>query len=116
MKEFAIILTISFLGEFLNYALPLPVPASIYGLLIMLICLMSGIIKVDMVKDASGFLIEIMPLMFIPAGVGLLESWGVLKPVCIPVITITLVSTVVVMGITGLITQHILLSKKKEEL
>ena len=87
-KQFGVILTVSFLGEVLHAVLPLPVPASIYGLVLMLIALMTGIIPLAKVRDAGNFLIEIMPLMFIPAGVGLMTSWGALKPILVPVIVI----------------------------
>ena len=68
LRQFLLILFISFLGELLKYFLPLPIPASIYGMVILFIGLLSGIIKLDAVKDVGKFLIEIMPVMFIPAG------------------------------------------------
>lgn len=108
IRQFGIILTISFIGEVCNHLLPLPVPASIYGLVILFGGLFFGWIKLEDVKETGKFLIEIMPLMFIPAGVGLLESWGVLKPICIPVIGITLVTTIIVMAVTGRTTQFII--------
>ena len=55
----------------------------------MLIALGTHIIKLEQVKEAAEFLIEIMPVMFIPTGVGLLTAWGVLKPVCMPISLIT---------------------------
>ena len=75
LRQFMIILLVSFVGELLKYAIPLPVPASIYGLVILFILLETGVLKLEAVKDTAIFLIEIMPLMFIPAGVGLMESW-----------------------------------------
>lgn len=107
LKQFTIILTISLLGEVLHYFIPLPVPASIYGLLLMLAALMTGVVKRDSVREAGAFLVEIMPVMFIPAAVGLLEAWGVLRPVWLPVAVITVVSTVLVMGVSGLVTQFV---------
>ena len=68
LRQFMMILLVSFLGELLKYAIPLPVPASIYGLVILFILLETGALKLDAVKDTAIFLIEIMPLMFIPAG------------------------------------------------
>ena len=116
IKQFILILAISFAGELLKYLLPLPVPASIYGLVILFILLETGILNLDGVKETSVFLIEIMPLMFIPAGVGLLKSWGLLKPILLPVCVIVAVSTVLVMGISGLVTQEMIgRNKKKEE-
>lgn len=63
VKEFGIILIVSLVGELLNYFLPLPVPASIYGLVLMFLCLMLGVIKLSDVHDTACFLIEIMPIM-----------------------------------------------------
>ena len=55
----------------------------------MLLALVTGIVKIEQVKDTAVFLIEIMPVMFIPAAVGLLDSWSVLRPTIVPVIVIT---------------------------
>ena len=80
VRQFMIILTISFVGELLHALLTLPVPASIYGLVLMLIGLQTGILPLSAVNEAGGFLIEIMPMLFIPAGVG---SIPVCKPISI---------------------------------
>lgn len=114
LKQLLIILFFSFAGELLHYVIPLQIPASIYGLLLLFAALLLGIVKLPQVRDAAGFLIEIMPLMFIPAGVGLLQSWGVLAPVLVPVSLIMVVSTVLVMGVSGRVTQAVMrLSGKK---
>ena len=73
------------------------------------------ILKVSDIKETSNFLIEIMPLMFVPAGVGLLDSWGALQPIWIQVVVITLISTVIVMGVYGSITQFVIRKGKKKE-
>ena len=123
-----IILVVTFVGELLHYFIPIPVPASIYGLIIMLILLCTKVVKLEHVERTSDFLIEIMPLMFIPAGVGLMKSWGVLKPLIIPVVVITvisliavmaviitIISTIVVMAVTGKATELIMKTGKKKE-
>ena len=112
LKQFGIILLITFLGEGLKSLLPLPIPASIYGLVLMFAGLQMKIIPIEKVCEAGEFMIEIMPLMFVPAGVGLIVSWGQLKAVFVPVVVITFVTTVVVMAVTGRVTQFVL---KKEE-
>ena len=114
LKQFSIIVLISFLGELLHYFIPLPIPASIYGLILMLLGLQTKIIPLDAVFDASIFLIDIMPIMFIPAAAGLLDSWGLLKPILIPFAVITVASTVIVMALTGKVTQFFILSSKKK--
>ena len=108
LKQFLVILVIAFAGEVLKYIIPIPIPASIYGLMILFVGLLTGLIRLEQVREAGKFLIEIMPVMFIPAAVGLLESWGVLQPMFLPVIIITLVSTVVVMAATGISSQLII--------
>lgn len=114
LRQFMIILLISFFGEVLKAVLPLPVPASVWGLILMLAALRTGMIKLSQVSDAAVFLIEIMPVMFIPAGVGLLNAWGVLQPVWIPVGVITVLTTVIVMAVTGKVTQAVIQNSKKK--
>lgn len=109
-----IILAFSFLGEVLHQVLPLPIPASVYGLVFMLAALMTGVLKLHQVKEASAFLIEIMPVMFIPAAAGLIDSWGILQPVIVQIGIITVVTTVFVMAVTGLVTQGIIRKGKKK--
>ena len=115
IRQFGLILLISFLGEILKYLIPLPVPASIYGLLLMLLALQSGIFPLESVKESGNLLIDIMPLMFIPAGVGLLESWDQLSKIWLPVIVITVSSTIFVMAVTGRVTQWILKREHRKE-
>lgn len=113
VRQFLIILLISALGELLHALLPLPIPASVYGLILMLAALMTGVLKLNQVEKTADFLIEIMPVMFIPAGVGLLNAWGVLKPVWVPVTVITILTTIIVMVITGRVTQSVIRKEKK---
>ena len=114
-RQFVIILAVSFLGEALKIMLPLPVPASIYGLVLMFLALETGILKLEQVRETAKYLIEIMPLMFIPAGVGLLEAWGDLKPIWIQVILIMMISTIVVIGISGRVTQMVIRLERKRK-
>ena len=115
VKQFGIILLISFAGEALNYLLPLPVPASIYGLVLMFLCLQLRVFRLEDVRDTALFLIEIMPLMFIPAAVGLMASWSVIKENLLAYLVIAVVTTVVVMAVSGLVTQGVLKRSGKGE-
>ena len=107
LRQFMIILLLSFLGEVLKMFIPLPIPASVYGLVLMLLCLVTGILKTSQVKEAAFFLIEIMPVMFIPAAAGLIDSWKVLQPLLLPILVITVVITIFVKVVTGKIAQMI---------
>ncbi len=115
IKQFLIIIAISFIGELLKFWLPFPIPASIYGMAILFTGLMTGIIGIDDVRETGKFLIEIMPVMFIPAGVGLMTSWGLLKPIFVPVCIITVVTVITVMAATGRASQLIIRMNNKEE-
>lgn len=115
IRQFVIILFVSFIGEALKYVLPLPIPASIYGLVLMFVLLETKVLKVEAVQDAGKFLIEIMPMMFIPAGVGLLNAWDTLKQVLIPIIVILFASTIVVMGVSGKVTQTMIEAEERKK-
>ena len=115
LKQFLIILVISYAGELLKYVLPLPIPASMYGMVILLVGLLTGWIALDAVKDVGKFLIEIMPVMFIPAGVGLLNSVDEAKSILVPLTVISVVSTVFVMAVTGRVAQNIIRGPKKRK-
>ena len=108
IRQFLIIILISFAGELLHAILPLPVPASIYGLLILLAGLQTKVIPLKAVDEAGGFLIEIMPLMFIPAAVGLLEAWDIIRSVWILYLVVTIFSTIFVMAVSGMTTQYMI--------
>ena len=113
LLQFGIILGVSFAGEILNSVIPFPVPASIYGIIIMFILLSTHIVKLENVKDTAEFLIAIMPVMFIPAAAGIINSWNIIKPSLFAYLIITVVSTVVVMALSGLITQYIIKRDKR---
>ena len=113
IRQFGIILAITFAGEVLKGLLPLPIPVSIYGLLLMLVLLITGILPLEAVQDAGKFLIEIMPVLFVPAAVGLLDSWPSLQGVLLPVSVITVVTTIFVMAVSGLVTQAVIRRERK---
>lgn len=79
IRQLFVILLFSFLGEGLKSLLPLPVPSGIYGLVLLFLALQLHIIKPEAVAETGKFLVEVMPLMFIPAGAGLIDSWESLK-------------------------------------
>lgn len=111
--QFTIIISISFIGELLNRIIPLPIPASIYGMIILFLALLSGILKLSAVKETGKFLIYIMPLMFIPPTVGLLDMWGVMQNFLVALVIISLLSTIVVLAVSGRVTQYLIKFKRK---
>ena len=110
--QFLIIIGFSFLGEVIHHLLPLPIPASIYGIVLLFTALELRWIKVKDVSETSSFLIAIMPVMFIPAAVGLVDSWGSIGSNWLAYIIITVVTTFVVMASAGLVTQYVIRKEK----
>src|SRR3712207_2292016 len=115
VKQFILILLFSFLGELLHYLIPLPFPASIYGIVLLFLALSTKIVKVKDVREVSVFLIAVMPVMFIPAAVGLMASWSDIRSNLLQYVVVTVVSTFVVMGVAGRTTQYIIRRHLRKE-
>lgn len=108
VREILWIIAFTLLGEVLNRLLKLPVPAGVYGLFLMLLALLSGIIRLEDVEGAGNFLLDTMTIMFLPAAVGIMTVTELLRPVLLPYLIIIVLSTVLVMSVTGLIAEKIL--------
>ena len=116
LVQAAIILLLSFLGEALHTLIPLPVPASIYGLLLMLLCLCTGVLKLHQIAETASFLLKIMPVLFLPAIVGLLAVRAQLLDILIPLLVILAATTYIVMAVTGKTTEAALrLERRKRD-
>lgn len=105
LKQLTIILAISFLAEILSATLPVKIPSSIYGLIIMFLSLYLRIIKVSQVRQTAAFFMEIMPVIFIPASAALLLAWDKIMQNLTAFITIVIVSTIVIIAVSGFFTQ-----------
>ena len=116
LKQYGIILFITFIGEILHYFIPLPIPASIYGLVLLFLSLQFHVIKLEQIQETAGFLVAIMPIMFVPAGVGLMTSWNDIRSIVVQIVVITLVSTIAVMAVAGRVTQSVIKHRKKQDM
>lgn len=112
LYQFARIMGFCFLGEILHEVLPLPIPASIYGLILLLAALKTGLVKLEQVKEVGNFLTGIFPLLFVPAAVGVMELWGELGEMIIPILLAIVPVTILVLASAGRTTQSF--SRKKQ--
>jgi holin-like protein len=112
-KQLLIILSINFLGEFLSNFLSLPLPGSIVGMLILLILLFTQLLKPDDIAETADFLLNNMAFFFIPAGVGVLVSYTLLSGSYFESVASIVLSTVVVMLVTGGVTQFLVKKETK---
>ena len=105
LKQSAIIFGFSLLGEALNRLIPLPIPAAVYGLVLLFAALCLKLIKVEQISKASNFLLTILPILFVSPAVNLLESWNILAPQVIPIALLVVSSTILVFAVAGIISQ-----------
>ena len=105
VRQIGIIWGMTMAGEFLNFLLPFPVPAGVYGLFLLLGALLTGVVKIESVEATGNFLMDIMSMMFIPATVGLMEYAQQIGEILVPYTVIIACSTVAVMAATGRLAQ-----------
>lgn len=105
LSQFLIIMTISLLGEALSILIPITIPASVYGILLLFAALCLKIVKVEQVKEVGGFLSSIMPVLFVPPVVGVLENWAIIQDSAVLIVLIAAVTTATTFFISGGVTQ-----------
>ncbi len=108
LKQVLIIFLFTYLGELLNELLPLPIPSGVYGLFLLFAALVFKVIPLDAVEESAKFFLEIMPIMFIPASVGMMVSYSLIQDVFWSIMLVTVISTITVMVVTGKVSQLIL--------
>lgn len=105
LKQSAWIFGFTLLGEALSRVIPLPIPAAVYGLVLLFLALCLKLVKVEQVNKVSNFLLTVLPVLFVSPIVNLIESWGILAPHVIPIALLVLSSTVLVFAVAGLVSQ-----------
>ena len=115
IRQFTIFIAACFIGEVLHRIIPLPVPGSIYGLVLMFIALELKIMPLDKVEEVSNYLLEIMPLLFVPSTVGLLVAWPVIKQYWLPIAIAGIAGTTLNFFVTGHVTQFFMKIFKKKD-
>lgn len=113
LTQFLRILAFTLAGELLQRLVPLPIPASVYGLVLLFGALNTGLVKLEQVRDAGGFLISILPILFVSPAVGILDNWEAIRGALIPILALTLLSTVLTFGIAGRATQAMMGKEEK---
>ena len=111
ITQFLYILLFCALGELLEAVIPLPIPAAIYGLVLLLIALSTGLLKEEKISATADFLISIMPILFVAPSVKILQYWGLIAPNLAAICIITVLSTFLVFTVSGLIAKWILRRK-----
>ncbi len=92
-------------GELIVWLTGLRLPSSIIGMLLLTLLLKLGWIKLEWVKGLTDFLIANLGFFFVPPGVALMLYFDIIQAQLLPIVTATLVSTVIVLVVTGQVHQ-----------
>ena len=108
LSQFLIILGFTLTGEALQRIIPLPIPASVYGLTLLFLALCLKIVKVEQVKQTGAFLTSILPILFVSPAVNIVDDWGLIQNDLLPIVLIMMGSTFLTFGISGRVAQWML--------
>lgn len=113
LQQAVIIAAITFAAEIIKFFVPLPVPASIYGLILLFILLKSGALKLEQIENVGGLLLELMPLLLVPASVSFLTVLDTIQAMLLPVLVMGFIGTMAVMAVTGRVSQRMIRRKER---
>ena len=113
--QLLIIFSFSLVGEILRLLIPIPIPASIYGLVLLLAALLLGLVQLDDVKEVGLFLTGIFPLLFVPAAAGVMELWAEMGSMLLPIVIAIVPVTVLVLVTSGHTTQALTRRKQSKK-
>lgn len=108
LPQFLIIMGFTLLGEALQRLIPLPIPASVYGLALLFAALCLKLVKPEQVKDTGSFLVSIMPILFVAPAVGIAEDWHMVADWLLPILLLIVGTTILTFGISGRIAQALM--------
>lgn len=114
LKQFCIIILFSFLGELCRFLIPYPIPASIYGMVLMFLALSAKLLKLEQVHDAGNFLTSCLPVLFVAPAVSLMDCWAQLKGQLFSLVLIIFIATFLTFGAAGVVTQWLIRRRKGE--
>ena len=114
LKQLCLVVLFSFLGELCRFLIPYPIPASIYGMVLLAAAMFLKLIRPEDVRDVGSFLTTILPVLFVPPLVNLMDCWDQLKENMVPFLVIVVVSTIVVFAVSGIVTQILMSHRNKK--
>lgn len=112
VKELGIVMAILYLAHVIQVAFSLPVPSTVLGMIILLVALLTGVVKIDMIKNVAPFSAQYLTFLFIPGGVGLISSLDLVAEAWLPILIVIVVTAIIVIAVTGLTVQ--VLNKPKD--
>ena len=105
IRQLAILFGCLALGELLITLTHIPLPSSILGMLLLTLLLKLKVIRLEWVRSISDFLVTNIGFFFVPPGVAIMLYFDIIKAQFVPIVTASVVSTVLVLAVTGWVHQ-----------
>lgn len=105
LRQLLIIILFSFIGEIINFLLPFSIPASIYGMILLFVALCTKVVKLEQIEETGEYLLSIMLIFFVPAAVGIMDTFFAYQDSMFKIIIIVIISTIVVLSMTAIVSQ-----------
>lgn len=105
IRQLAILFGCLALGELIVFLTGVPLPSSIIGMLLLTFFLKTKILRLEWVQGLANFLVDNIGFFFVPPGVAVMLYFDVIKAELVPIVVATVVSTVLVLAVTGWVHQ-----------
>ncbi|RAI81190.1 antiholin-like protein LrgA [Macrococcoides goetzii] len=110
-----VISVILLISKIIESFMPIPMPASVIGLVLLFICLCTGIVKLGQVERVGTALTDNIGLLFVPAGISVVKSLGLISEHPFLIIGLIFISTLLLLLCTGFFSQMIVMTTERKE-
>ena len=115
LSQFLSILGFTLAGEALQRIIPLPIPASVWGIALLFTALCLKLIKVEQVKETAGFLSSLLPLLFVSPAVKIVEDWALIREDLLGIALVLIATTVLTFAVSGRVAQAFVKKEGKRD-
>ncbi|MBX8937535.1 CidA/LrgA family protein [Enterococcus gilvus] len=117
-KELSLLLLYSIIGEGVRIFFHLPVPGSIIGILLLFLSFQTKLLKPSALEDTANFLLNHLTILFVPAGVGLMQYYGAIKytwPILLGAVVLCSLVSLIAVGKTAEFVEKISMKSREEK-
>nr|MDF9458447.1 antiholin-like murein hydrolase modulator LrgA [Bacillus pumilus] len=116
LSQAFIFATVMFVSNLISMYLPIPMPASVIGLVLLFVLLTTKIVKLEQVEQLGTSLTGLISFLFVPSGISVIQSLGVMQEVGVQVVGVIIIATIMLLAATGLFTRLLMqLSEKPQK-
>ncbi|MBU8695529.1 antiholin-like murein hydrolase modulator LrgA [Bacillus pumilus] len=116
LSQAFIFATVMFVSNLISMYLPIPMPASVIGLVLLFVLLTTKMVKLEQVEQLGTSLTGLISFLFVPSGISVIQSLGVMQEVGVQVVGVIIIATIMLLAATGLFSQLLMqLSEKPQK-